>query len=108
MPLPCKSLRLSLHGSLLQLRGDAPSHSPLIDPDSGCILAFNGEIFGGLSVPAGSNDAAVLLSSLAACGDARQVAATLNVLQGPWSLVLWHAPSQTLWFGRDPMGAWEV
>jgi hypothetical protein len=49
--------------SLLQLRGDSPSTSPLQDRD-GNILCFNGEIFSGLDIPAGGNDGKALLAAL--------------------------------------------
>jgi hypothetical protein len=56
---------LSLHmaASLLQLRGDSPSTSPLQD-SNGNILCFNGEIFAGLDIPAGGNDGKALLTAL--------------------------------------------
>lgn len=67
--------------SLLQLRGDSPSTSPLQDSD-GNILCFNGEIFSGLDIPAGGNDGKTLLTALqqATATPAAALATRLNSL----------------------------
>jgi hypothetical protein len=99
----CGPAHLSFHGSLLQLRGAAPSSSPLRDA-AGNLLLFNGQVFGGgLAVPPGANDAQLLLGALAAAG-AAGVPAVLTGLQGPWALTYWQHATRTLWFGRDPIG----
>lgn len=59
-----------------------------------------GEVFGGISVPAGSNDAQSLLQALANSS----VQSVFNRLRGPWSAVYWHHSSRTLWFGKDVLG----
>lgn len=59
-----EGLELHLAASLLQLRGVHAACAPLHAPHSGSVLCFNGEIFGGLLVPAGSNDGDVLLEAL--------------------------------------------
>jgi hypothetical protein len=88
---------------LLQLRGAAPSASPLVHGASGCVLLFNGQIFGGsLSVPPLANDAQVLLQALSR--PETDVPALLSGLRGPWALVFWQAAERILWFGRDPLG----
>jgi len=98
----CGPARLRFHGSLLQLRGTAPGHTPLTDP-AGNVLLFNGQIFGGsLAVPAGASDAQLLLCALGAPG--ANVPAVLTGLQGPWALIYWQPATRTLWFGRDPIG----
>lgn len=56
-------LQLHLAASLLQLRGDSPSTSPLVDSD-GNVLCFNGEIFAGLDIAQGDNDGKALLRAL--------------------------------------------
>jgi hypothetical protein len=63
VPLGAGSLLLC--ASLLQLRGISASTCPLQD-GQGNVLCFNGEVFGGLHVPPGSNDARLLLAALAA------------------------------------------
>ena len=58
-------LSLKFVATLLQLRGHEPPASiPLQDPNSGDVLCFNGEIFGGLPVAVGQNDGLVLLQAL--------------------------------------------
>lgn len=59
---------MHLVASLLQLRGSSSGTCPLVDPKDGNVLVFNGEVFGGLEVPRGANDGAVLLEALAAPG----------------------------------------
>ncbi len=72
-------------------------------------LLYNGEVFGGPDVPPGRNDGAVLFNALlsAASADAAAAAApaVLSRVEGPWAVLFWHAPSRTLWFGRDVLGA---
>ncbi|CAK0764618.1 hypothetical protein CVIRNUC_003176 [Coccomyxa viridis] len=92
---------LVLQASLLQLRGRTPT-TPVHKDSSGNILLFNGEIFGGLDVPGGRNDAQALLEALSAPG--ADVAAILTALRGPWAILYWQAASQTAWLGRDPIG----
>lgn len=99
-----EQLHLALSASLLQLRGTHPSTSPLMAPD-GSVLCFNGEVFGGLEVPPGANDAQALLAALqAAGGDLGALVALLSSVRGPWALMYWHGPSQQLLFGRDVLG----
>jgi asparagine synthetase B (glutamine-hydrolysing) len=94
---------LLFSGSLLQLRGAAASSSPLAHPATGNVLLFNGEVFGGLGVAPGANDAAALLAALSSC-EPPSIVRVLSALRGPWALVFWHAPSLTLWYGRDVLG----
>mmetsp|Transcript_29082 Transcript_29082/g.86108 ORF Transcript_29082/g.86108 Transcript_29082/m.86108 type:complete len:693 (-) Transcript_29082:89-2167(-) len=95
-------LELYLAASLLQLRGDAAVASvPFVHPTSGDVLCFNGEVFGGLDVGPGCNDGEALLQALTVTEDVPRL---LSKLRGPWSLLFWHAASQTIWFGRDVMG----
>ncbi|KAK3282635.1 hypothetical protein CYMTET_9632 [Cymbomonas tetramitiformis] len=100
--------KLHLLGGLLQLRGDAASAMPLMD-SSGNMLLFNGEIFGGLSVPPGENDAEALLRALGpddtcATRASGEVLSILSALRGPWALLYWQASSRTMFFGRDGIG----
>jgi hypothetical protein len=54
----------------LQLRGTAPTTNPHVDA-AGNLLAFNGEVFGGLQgLAPGGNDGAALLAALGRCRDA--------------------------------------
>lgn len=59
-----------------------------------------GEVFGGLNMAPGANDSQALLQALSQ-GNVPKV---FNCLRGPWAAVYWHAPTRTLWFGRDVLG----
>jgi len=54
---------LHLAASLLQLRGNRRSTSPLVD-SQGNVLCFNGEVFAGLDIAPGGNDGKALLEAL--------------------------------------------
>lgn len=56
-------MELCFIASLLQLRGSAPSYSPMIDACQN-ILAFNGEIYSGIAMSENGNDAQALLQTL--------------------------------------------
>ena len=78
----------------------------------GNVLAFSGEIFGGVAGAASGaeNDAAALLAAFdevfARAPDDEGIAASALVarLRGPWALAYWHEASKRLWFGRDVFG----
>ena len=78
----------------------------------GNVLAFSGEIFGGVAGAASGaeNDAAALLAAFdevfARAPDDEGLAASALVarLRGPWALAYWHEASKRLWFGRDVFG----
>eukprot|EP00873_Tetraselmis_striata_P014168 jgi/Tetstr1/434432/TSEL_023532.t1 len=97
-----------MSGSVLQLRGADAVPSPVADA-AGNLLVFNGEVFGGLDMPADGSDTLALSGAL---GDAARDAtapgeAILRVLarlRGPWALLYWQAEANTLWFGRDFLG----
>jgi asparagine synthetase B (glutamine-hydrolysing) len=110
---------LHLIGATLQLRGKKPIAQPLED-SSGNILVYNGEIFGGLHVGHGKNDAEILMKSLEMCCSCNSdeherlcsnsgtvkisVPELLSKIKGPWGLIYWQNTSKTLWFGRDAFG----
>jgi asparagine synthetase B (glutamine-hydrolysing) len=106
---PTSPLRLTFAGSILQLRGHNPVSPPLVDPNSGNILLWNGEIFNEnlenkgniLNIPSGGNDAKGLLHALTTTTD---IPAVFSSIRGPWACVFWHAETDTLWFGRDVLG----
>ncbi|KAI8910577.1 asparagine synthase-domain-containing protein [Powellomyces hirtus] len=79
--------------------------------DSGNILCFNGELFGGLDVPMQSNDTTVLSRALDAATSCNDSAANeigflkvVSSLQGPWAIVYYHTEAKRLFFGRDFLG----
>ncbi|KAL1220281.1 hypothetical protein V5N11_005806 [Cardamine amara subsp. amara] len=88
-------------GSTLQLRGTSPIRQPLVD-SSGNILAYNGEVFGGIELNSYDNDTEVLLKSLE---EAKAlVPDVLSMIKGPWAIIYWQESSRTLWFGKDAFG----
>ncbi|XVF03184.1 hypothetical protein REPUB_Repub04eG0239300 [Reevesia pubescens] len=106
-------------GATLQLRGVTPVSQPLVD-SSGNILAYNGEMFGGIEVGSDNNDTEILMDSLGKCCSCRSLEHTttcnfkgqgkgsvpdvLSVIKGPWAIIYWQESSKTLWFGRDAFG----
>ena len=105
--------RVAVHlaGALLQTRGGAPLEAcPLEDP-GGDVLAFAGEVFGGLpGLRRGESDSQALFAALRLAGasgaatDAGSVPGVLSRLRGPWTVIFWQERQRTLWFGRDFMG----
>ncbi|GMH32534.1 hypothetical protein BSKO_00368 [Bryopsis sp. KO-2023] len=87
--------------SLLQLRGSQPSSCPLKDAQ-GNILALNGEIYAGICLSRGQNDAEGLLDVLG--GGSKSVVEVMGGVRGPWAMLYWQQGTQTLWFGRDGIG----
>ncbi|EFH51481.1 hypothetical protein ARALYDRAFT_484275 [Arabidopsis lyrata subsp. lyrata] len=88
-------------GSTLQLRGTSPIRQPLVD-SSGNILAYNGEVFGGIELNCYDNDTEVLLKSLEKAK--ALVPDVLSMIKGPWAIIYWQETSRTLWFGKDAFG----
>ncbi|KAG7640414.1 Glutamine amidotransferase type 2 domain [Arabidopsis suecica] len=88
-------------GSTLQLRGTSPIRQPLVD-SSGNILAYNGEVFGGIELNSYDNDTEVLLKSLEKAKSL--VPDVLSMIKGPWAIIYWQESSRTLWFGKDAFG----
>ena len=85
------------------------AQQPLIDPDSGNILLFNGEIYNfkelqaeltkhGIAFVSGS-DAEVLLMAYTFWGTA-----CLNKIRGVFAFAIWDAKEQKLFMARDAMG----
>ncbi|CAM0949424.1 unnamed protein product [Alopecurus aequalis] len=108
-------------GATLQLRGTEPVSQPLV-AQSGSVLVYNGEIYGGIHIASDQNDTQSLLSSLELCSSSdlhvvdrdealpcheslgKSVPQILSTIKGPWALIYWQADSKTLWFGRDAFG----
>ncbi|RID60186.1 hypothetical protein BRARA_F03364 [Brassica rapa] len=88
-------------GSTLQLRGTSPIIQPSVD-SSGNILAYNGEVFGGIELSSFDNDTEVLLEALEKANDL--VPDVLSMIKGPWAIIYWQESSRTLWFGKDAFG----
>lgn len=70
----------------------------------GNILAWNGEIFGGLPVRAEENDTEVLCQLLSDCNKPSEILSILSTVRGPWAFVYYQQAGGYLWFGRDFFG----
>lgn len=120
-------VRLRFEGSVLHLRGDAPTRQPLtsrnqanntsaeslmdggmeslvVSGASESVLCWNGEIFAGIAVPEHENDGQVLFRLLCACQTDSQVMELLGRIEGEWAVVFYHGELQKVWFGRDFCG----
>lgn len=84
-------------------------HQPMVDPVSGAVLVFNGEIYNHLELRKelescgnrfiGHSDTEVLLHALVRWG-----ASVLTRLNGMWSLAFWHPTKRRLILARDRFG----
>eukprot|EP01130_Rhizamoeba_saxonica_P012386 TRINITY_DN5208_c0_g1_i3.p1 TRINITY_DN5208_c0_g1~~TRINITY_DN5208_c0_g1_i3.p1 ORF type:complete len:566 (-),score=130.31 TRINITY_DN5208_c0_g1_i3:151-1848(-) len=94
---------LSFLSSVLHLRGN-PVQQPLSD-NSGNVMLWNGEIFGGIPVDIDQNDGQLLFNRLTQeCTTKQDILSTFNLIEGPWAMVFYHKLSETIYFGRDPLG----
>ncbi|KAJ3029491.1 UNVERIFIED_CONTAM: Asparagine synthetase domain-containing protein 1 [Siphonaria sp. JEL0065] len=108
-----KPLVASLFTSVLHLRGMDTVAQPLTDPESGSLFCWNGELFNeeaGLQVDEKTSDTTVLFNSIFQKPSSPVVSfkesllSTLSTVRGPWAILIYHAPTSTLYFGRDVLG----
>jgi asparagine synthetase B (glutamine-hydrolysing) len=96
-------------GSVLHIQGDHLCPQPVID-DKGNVLLWNGEIFGGLTIPHATSDtlalSLLLRDSLPDSGDElnQKFVECLSAIEGPFAFIYVHASSQQVFFGRDSIG----
>jgi asparagine synthase (glutamine-hydrolysing) len=84
-------------------------HQPMVDPASGAVLVFNGEIYNHVELRKelesfghrfiGHSDTEVLLHALVRWGES-----ALTRLNGMWALAFWHPAKQRLILARDRFG----
>lgn len=97
-------LIVDFHASVLALRGPSVQTQP-IQSSSGNVLMFNGQIFGGEPrISLSENDTKNLFRRLDNCQSLEQVLQTISSIKGPFSIVFYHACSQSIIFGRDRIG----
>ncbi len=97
------------HRRLSILDLSASGHQPMVDPASGAVLVFNGEIYNYVELKAelealgyrfrGDSDTEVLLFALVEWG-----AKALPRLNGMWTLAFWQPGSKSLLLARDRFG----
>lgn len=102
---------IQLAATTLSLRGPpstSPHFHPAPNPQSSTILLFNGQIYHGFPPHQhldAQSDTCCLHGLLTATLDAGDdPLPMLDALCGPWSLIIWHAPTRRLYFGRDRLG----
>ncbi|KAI8828651.1 asparagine synthase-domain-containing protein [Chytriomyces cf. hyalinus JEL632] len=111
---------MSVFSSVLHLRGPRLVPQPVIrthvqgTSSSHSFLCWNGELFAdsndpsAMNVPLGSSDTEILAHILfdVATGNTFKATllGTLSRLRGPWAILVFDAPSSTLYFGRDFLG----
>ncbi|KAJ3064810.1 Asparagine synthetase domain-containing protein 1 [Podochytrium sp. JEL0797] len=115
-PVPSSptSMHASLFSSVLHLRGMDTVAQPLTDPATGSLFCWNGELFSeasGLQIPPEACDTHVLFDRifnaeprLDRIAFQTSLLTTLSTLRGPWAILVYHAPTSTLYFGRDVLG----
>ncbi|KZT74799.1 hypothetical protein DAEQUDRAFT_659957 [Daedalea quercina L-15889] len=95
--------RLSFTASELRLRGEDLISQPHRD-EYGNLLCWNGEIFEGMEIAPTENDGKRLFSLLRTRETPAEIRDTMGSIEGPYAFVYYKASSQTLYFGRDPLG----
>ncbi|KAJ3230761.1 Asparagine synthetase domain-containing protein 1 [Chytriomyces hyalinus] len=111
---------MSVFSSVLHLRGPRLVPQPVTRTHvqgtrlSHSFLCWNGELFAdsndssAMNVPVGSSDTEILAQTLfdesVASTFKTNLLHTLSRLRGPWAILVFDAPSSTLYFGRDFLG----
>ncbi|CAL52314.1 Rossmann-like alpha/beta/alpha sandwich fold [Ostreococcus tauri] len=99
-----RNFQVQLCATLLQFRGNEKARSPLISNSEG-VLAFNGEIYGGLPHQAfARSDTASLFRAL---GDSRTLTSKLELLsrlRGPWAFIYVDIKQNCILIGKDRSG----
>ncbi|XP_068427879.1 asparagine synthetase domain-containing protein 1 [Clinocottus analis] len=96
----CYQCLFSAH--VLHMRG-LLTPQPVLD-NTGNVLVWNGEIFGGLPVTPEENDTAVVSQRLSSCNGPSEILSVLSTIRGPWGFVYYQKAGDYLWFGRDFLG----
>ncbi|CAB3362511.1 Hypothetical predicted protein [Cloeon dipterum] len=92
-----------LFASVLGLQGAEITSQPAID-EEGNLLLWNGDVFGGPTIPPATSDTTFLSQSLQSTqGSQKDIVNILCSVEGPWSFVYWNRSTKELWFGRDPL-----
>ena len=109
MNIPLNSVKnhLRLCACTLRMRGPPLVEDALAQPLTyahGRAFLWNGEIFGGLEVEAGSCDTDVLFAALSDCRSDNDILSTLKSVKGPYAFLYFDPETESLWFGRDFFG----
>ncbi|KAJ2828747.1 hypothetical protein IWW50_001225 [Coemansia erecta] len=102
--LPTAHVKLGAH--VLHLRGPHTQTQPLVASDSGDILCWNGEVFGGLDI-GDQNDGVVLLAEIQRQKELDPqnfILRSFSKVEGPYAFVYLDRVQSKLWFSRDYLG----
>ncbi|KAI8969063.1 asparagine synthase-domain-containing protein [Mycotypha africana] len=99
-----RTLLLRFFSTVLHLRGTEISPQPKYNKDSGNILCWNGEIFGGIEVGQEENDTNVLMNHLENAKNEKDILNILQSIEGPFAFVYYRAAMKKIYFGRDCLG----
>lgn len=106
---------LLLCGAVLHIQGVDIEVQPCFDCD-GNILLWNGEVFGGIDIPSGKSDTAVVIEMLrqklsksvqefSNKVEVLDVAVTFfSLIEGPFAFIYYHKLMQSVIYGRDRIG----
>ncbi|KAI8095492.1 asparagine synthase-domain-containing protein [Thamnidium elegans] len=97
-------LALQFFSTVLHLRGPEIVPQPRFNPDTGNVLCWNGEIFGGIRVACGQNDTEVLMEQLEKADSDIELLSLLTTIEGPFAFVYYRADTKKIWFSRDCLG----
>ncbi|GAA5808404.1 hypothetical protein MFLAVUS_001795 [Mucor flavus] len=97
-------LTLQFFSTVLHLRGPEVVPQPRFNPDTGNVLCWNGEIFGGIQVACGQNDTEVLMEQLEKADSDIELLSLLTTIEGPFAFVYYRADTKKIWFSRDCLG----
>ncbi|XP_074094165.1 asparagine synthetase domain-containing protein 1 isoform X2 [Cotesia typhae] len=85
---------------VLWMQGPEPKVQPCVD-DEGNILLWNGDIFSGPLKIENKSDTSALLTHLKL---SKNILETINLIEGPFSLIYYQKSTNLLYFGRDFIG----
>ena len=103
-----RALHLTFSSSVLALRGDSIQSQPLVDPESGSVLCWNGEAwkFDGHRID--ENDAHFvfreLLAAASTIDSSHHIIEVLTRVTGPFAFAFYDANASTIYYGRDRLG----
>ncbi|KAI1319261.1 asparagine synthase-domain-containing protein [Xylariaceae sp. FL0255] len=102
---------LTCTSTVLALRGNRVTAQPFHNPQTGCILCWNGEAWRIAGRQVEGNDGESIFGLLAEAGasgaavDVKDsILDALRSIEGPFAFAYFHHPSQTLFFARDRLG----
>lgn len=98
-------LQVHFLSSVLHLRSNKLVEQPFLCRN-GSILGWNGELYRGIdgAEEAERSDTALVADALESTTDSSQILECFSRLEGEFAFAFYHAPTATLWFGRDRFG----